>query len=201
MQDITAEEAGFVVSGKRGITLLVPAVPLTMPPVARQMINDLTISTIRLALHELAGHVSDEAPVDSGGLAQSFGADPANSSGGMELMGVDVVTGVEGRVFSALPHAVVMDQGRRPGAPISREGIEAIGLWAQRKLGMSPDEAKGAKFAIANAIVKRGLPAKQFAEKGLQSARPRIEVMLSVLGDSIGRALTTPRGQITSRPV
>lgn len=196
-----AEESGFVVSGKRGITLLVPPVPLTMPPVARQMINDLTISTIRLALHELAGHVADEAPVDSGNLAQSFGADPANSTGGMELMGVDVVTGVEGRVFSTLPHAVVMDQGRRPGAPISREGIEAIGLWAQRKLGMSPEEAKGAKFAIANAIVKRGLPAKQFAEKGLQSARPRIEVMLSVLGDSLSRALTTPRGQITSRPV
>jgi hypothetical protein len=181
-------------TGANAIVLNVPQVPVYAPDWVKQLISDVAVSTIRLALQELAGQVSDKAPVDSGALAQSFGADPATKDGGIEMLGIDISTGVEGRVFSSLPQAVVMDQGRRPGQPISMEGIDAIGLWAQRKLGMSREEASHAKWAIAHAIVAHGIEAKLFVEAGVAAARPRIEVMFSALSAEIGSVLTTKSG-------
>lgn len=177
--------------GDTSIALNIPEIPLWVEAKQRDVINRLTVGTIRLALAELAGHVSDRAAdySDTGHLAQSFSADPATQEGGIELLGVDVSTGLEGRVFSALPYAVVVDQGRRPGAPISIDGIDAIGLWAQRKLGLSAEEAEHAKYAIANQIVAQGLEGRFFVEAGFDAARPRIEVMFSVLANELAAAM------------
>lgn len=186
---------GGVGQRNTGITVRLADIPLWLPEEAKAEIAGLTIDTMRLALQYAAGAISGEAPVDSGQLAQSFTADPANSTGGIELTGVDLVSGIEGRVFSTLPYAVVMDQGRRAGQPISRAGIDAIGLWAQRKLGMSSDEADHAKYAIANVIVARGIEGTQYFQAGIDQARPTIEQMFRALADTVAQALVTKTGK------
>lgn len=188
---------GFAGHGKvpvHGIAINLPAIPLWVPAEARAELNNLVLASMRLAMQEAAGRVSDEAPRSEGILAQSFGADPATSTGGMELQGMDAAAGITGRVFSALPYAIVMDEGRRAGAPISRVGIDAIGLWAQRKLGLSADAADRAKWAIATSIVAHGFEGTGYFEKGVNSARPRIEQMFSILANQISLALVTPGG-------
>lgn len=175
-----------------GIEIRLPMIPLFVPDTARAVLNEITVNTVRLALHTIAGHVSDEAPVDSGQLAQSFGADPANATGGMELLGQDLVE-VTGRIFSSLPYAVVMESGRRAGAPISRAGIDAIGLWAQRKLGLSATEADNAKWAIATQIVAQGIEGKYYFETGVKAARPTVDQLFAALATEIGRQLTDGR--------
>lgn len=181
--------------GDYGIQVNVPQIPLWVPDDAKATLNRLALQTMRLALQEIAGRVSDDAPVDSGQLAQSFGADPATSTGGIELMGTDLTAGVTGRVFSSLPYAIVMEEGRTPGKPISRAGIDAIGLWAQRKLGLSAAEAEDAKWGIAFSIVKRGIDAKGYAKKGFDAAQPRVEQMFDILAEEIGLALVRSGGQ------
>lgn len=180
-----------------GIAIVLPDIPAWVPDAAKALLNDLAVSTTRLALQTAAGYISDEAGKfsDSGNLAQSFGADPATSTGGIELLGADATAGIHGRVFSSLPHAIVMDQGRRPGAPISREGIDAIGLWAQRKLGLSADEAKGAKWAIAAHLVAQGFPGYGYFEDGVNRARPQVEALFRALGDQLKEALFTKTGK------
>lgn len=185
--------AGASQVGNYGIQVKLPAIPLWLPEQSLAVLNQLTLNTLRLALQTVAGYVSDEAPVDSGLLAQSFGADPATQTGGIELLGQNTVSGISGRVFSSLPYAIVMDSGRRPGAPISREGIDAIGLWAQRKLGLSADQANRAKWAIAFGIVAQGIQGTGYFERGVNRARPTVEQMFVALGTEITRQLTGGR--------
>lgn len=178
-----------------GIVLKVPAIPLWVPAQAQLTLNTLIRQTVRLALMEVAGRVSDEAGkfADTGNLAQSFGADPATSTGGIELTGTATAgDGILGRIFSSLPYAIVMERGRRPGAPISRSGIDAIGLWAQRKLGLSAEAASRAKWAIAATIVAQGIEGKYYFEDGVAKATPRVEQMFTILGDQLTRALVKP---------
>lgn len=189
-------QAAAVRSRNYGIAVIFPEIPLYVPAKARQQLSDMVLDTIRLALQQAAGYLSGNAPVGAtGSLAQSFGADPATDTGGLELTGVDLDAGISGRVFSSLPHAVVMDQGRRPGAPISMEGIDAIGYWAQRKLGLSADEADRAKWAIANVIVAQGIEGTHYVDKSMDEWQPAAERLLNDLAADIGDALTrVPRG-------
>lgn len=180
-----------------GIAVILPDLPLWVPEKAKAVIASLMLSTTRLALQDAAGYISDEAGkfADTGNLAQSFGSDPATADGGIELLGRDATTGINGRVFSSLPYAIVMNDGRRAGAPISREGIDAIGLWAQRKLGLSADEAKGAKWAIAAHLVAQGFPGYGYFEDGVNRARPQVEALFRALGDQLKEALFTKTGK------
>lgn len=193
--EVGGSGVGIAGAGQRssGIEIRIPNLPLWVPDAAKQLINDLTMNTLRLALQLAAGAISQEVPVDSGALAQSFGADPATSTGGLEIIGVDVTTEVQGRVFSSLPYAVVMDQGRRAGSPISRVGIDAIGLWAQRKLGLSAEEASVAKWAIATYIVQHGIVGHYYFEAAMGSVRPTIENMFTALTREVATQLTTIR--------
>lgn len=180
-----------------GIEVRLPAIPLMVPAQASAVLTDLAINTLRLALQTAAGYISDEAShsTDTGALAQSFGADPATVTGGMELLGVDMVSGVTGRVFSSLPYAAVINDGRRPGAPISRAGIDAIGLWAQRKLGLTADAADEAKWAIAASIVAQGIQGTGYFETGWNRAKPTVEGMFTALSSEIARQLTSTRAE------
>jgi len=179
------------------IELRLPDIPLMQPARALETVAGLVESTIRLALTYLAGVVGDKVPHDTGHLAQSFAADPATSTGGIELIGAKVGSeAIFGRVFSSLPYAIVMDQGRRAGAPIGREGIEAIGLWAQRKLGLSAEEAAHAKFAIAKSIMAHGIEAHEFIEAALAAGGPRVQVMFEQLSTQLRIALTDGRAGV-----
>jgi hypothetical protein len=179
-----------------GIALKLPRIPLWVPDEAAKQLTDLVVNSMRLALQEVAGRISEEAPIGATGhLAQSFGADPANSNGGIELTGTSRVfsnAGLTGRVFSSLPYAIVMNQGRRAGLPISRAGIDSIGLWAQRKLGLSADEANEAKWAIASSIQAHGIEGTEYFDKGVKSAEPVVAMMFQILGDQIAAALVKP---------
>lgn len=67
------------------------------------------------------------------------------------------------RVFNAANYAAVIEYGRRPGRfPPSA----AIVDWAQRRLGLTREQAKAAAFPIARAIAKRGLqPRRTMTDK------------------------------------
>lgn len=177
-----------------GIGVVLPDIPLWVPEQARAALLELTRQTMHLALQYAAGHISDEAPVGvSGALAQSFGADPATTTGGIELTGA-TPTGLQGRVFSSLPYAIVVDQGRRAGSPVSREGVEAIGLWAQRKLGLTADQADQAKWAIARAIWQYGTEGDEYFDRGVKASEPQIQALFAQLAADIQVELTRPRG-------
>lgn len=175
----------------RSIDFQLPNIPLWVPEQARQVISGLTRQTMHLALQDLSGYVSEAAPVNNGMLAQSFGADPATQTGGIEITGQAAGEVVTGRIFSSLPYAVVMDEGRRPGFPVSKVGIDAIGLWAERKLGLSSTDAKRVKYAIANTISRRGIKATHFFDNAVQRWRPRGDQMFNALGEQIVMALST----------
>lgn len=184
---------GVIGAGAKNNSISVnwPNIPLFLPLKAQVALNDLALKTLKLALQLAAGALSNEVPVDTGGLAQSFGADPSTPTGGTELMGVSLQsTEISGRVFSSLPYAIVMDQGRRPGAPISRDGIDAIGLWAQRKLGLTAEAANSAKWAIAQTIVAQGIEGHYYVEAAFKSVKPSIDQMFAALGQEIATQLT-----------
>jgi hypothetical protein len=188
--------AGMGTRPDYGIHVILPDIPLYVPTKAREAINTLALNTLRLALNVVAGEVSQAAGEfsDTGHLAQSFTADPATSTGGIEIIGASASSGdFGGRVFSSLPHAIVMEEGRRPGAPISRDGIDAIGLWAQRKLGLSKEESDGAKWAIVYNIVAQGISGKGYFEQGVNRARPTVEGMFQALGAAVAAELVSTK--------
>lgn len=188
--------AGSQSVGQRqhGIEIKWPDIPAWVPEETRQELNQVTLSVMELAIQLVAGYVSDNAPVDSGGLAQSFGAYPATVDGGISITG-EIQSGITARTFSSLPHAIVMNDGRQPGKPISRVGVDALGLWAQRKLGLSAEEAERVKWAIANAIIKRGIPGTLYFDKGVGQATPAVQAMFTDLAQQIASALFTPTGK------
>lgn len=63
-----------------------------------------------------------------------------------------------GRVYNRAAHARWVDHGRKAGSKMPP--TKSLALWAQRKLGLTAQEAKGASFAIARAIARRGLAAR-----------------------------------------
>lgn len=71
-------------------------------------------------------------------------------------------------VFNAARYAGIIEHGRRPG------GFPPLALmrdWAQRRLGLSREEAERAAFPIARAIARRGL----LARRVLTDSLPTIE--------------------------
>lgn len=68
------------------------------------------------------------------------------------------------RVYNVAPYAAVIETGRRVGA--TRPPIGALTDWAQRRIGLSREDARKAAFAISKAIQKRGLlPRKVMGNK------------------------------------
>jgi len=61
------------------------------------------------------------------------------------------------RLYNAAKYAGVIEKGRRPG---TFPPTTAIRDWAQRRLGLTREEAQRAAFPIARAIAKRGLMAR-----------------------------------------
>lgn len=72
------------------------------------------------------------------------------------------------RVYNDAPYAGVIEDGRRVG---KFPPITPIQDWAQRRLGLSREEARKAAFPIARAIARRGL----LARKVLTNKLPDIE--------------------------
>lgn len=174
------------------ISALFPNVPLLTeaPDALMALVAKIEEHAARVALHYLGNVLADAVPIDTGELAQSFQADPATATGGIELTGVSFAEeGVVGRIFSSLPQAAVMDEGRRPGSPVNRAGIEALTSWAERKLGVTGKEAVSAAFAIAATIRAKGMTGTNYADRALQIAEPQLTVIFANAGEAIAAAL------------
>jgi hypothetical protein len=151
-----------------------------------QVLDELTEAGLRA----LATAIAAAAPRDTGALAESFGFDPAAEVGGLELIGhSDATELVTGRVFSTLPYIEVIEDGRLPGTFVSREGLDALTGWAQRKLGATGPDALRAAFAIATAIERRGLPPQHILEQGIAGAADAIEQLLTEAGAAVAERL------------
>lgn len=196
--------AVVVVAGKKGsVELRVPVSPLTVPGAAVPVLVGLIRDYVEMATSYLAGVAAERAPKNLGLLAQSLQANPAGSTGGIELLGGVLIdplgaapVEITGRVFSSLPYAYVMDQGRRKGGPISRAGVASIGLWVRRKLGLSGKEAQSAMYAIAWSIRHKGIKPTYFMSKAAQSARPRVQQIFETLNAALAQGLVQDRGGV-----
>ena len=166
--------------------------PLWNTDQARQVLTDQARAYLELALQDLAGFISEEAPVGvSGNLAQSFGASPATADGGIEITGSTLET-LEGRVFSSLPYAIVIDQGRTPGARMPPPA--ALITWVERVLqvGGSREEVETVAFLVARAIGRKGIQARNFVAAGVEKWTPRGEAVFALLAEAIASGLVKP---------
>lgn len=80
----------------------------------------------------------------------------------------------------ASPYNAIIEHGRRAGSKAPRTNM--IAIWAQRRLGLSPEEAKRAAWPIAQAIKRRGLVPRRVAEGALDS-------IIAVVRDETRKAL------------
>lgn len=165
-------------------------VPLFSTERARAVFAQVGRFHFQLAAETIAGYISEEAPVGvSGSLAQSFGSYPATADGGIEVYG-NTVESLGARVFSSLPHAIVIDQGRAPGARMPP--VDAIMLWVERVLGIAESddfELEEVAWAIAKSIQRRGITPRNFMEKGVRRALPQVESVFEIMGEAIAIAL------------
>lgn len=81
------------------------------------------------------------------------------------------------RIYNNAPYAAVIEEGRRPGKGVSREGQVALARWAIRK-GLVEGKgkaraaaAKGVAFAISRALKKRGLKGRRVMGRVLDKIR------------------------------
>jgi hypothetical protein len=92
--------------------------------------------------------------------------------------------GVLGVVGTPSVYALVIEDGRRPGKGVSKEGREALAMWAVGILGVTPKEAPGVAFLISRKIKAKGIAAKHPFQNALQKHEPHV---LRMFEDACGR--------------
>lgn len=110
------------------------------------VVHEETVNVMDLVVRRLEKEVVEGTPRGVGGDAGLAGS----------IFGEVTGTGmpVKGIVGSPMEYAVVVEKGRRPGKRMPPVG--PIALWAQRKLGVSAEEAQSVGFAIARTIAIKG---------------------------------------------
>lgn len=170
-----------------------PSVQLFTQPegAIAELVDGIMQNAAHVGLLAVADAIAIVAPHDQGGIANSFRTDPASSVGGLELTGASFLDeGIVGRVFSSLPQAVVLEDGRQPGTYVNAEGIAALTAWAGRKLGVSGKDATSAAFAIATLIHKRGLPGRHYLAQAAPLAQAQVALIFENAGEAIAAALS-----------
>lgn len=154
------------------------------------VLTDKAREFFELALQDLAGYISDEAPVGvSGSLAQSFAG---SADGGREITGSSLAD-LTGRIFSSLPHAIVIDQGRTPGARMPPPA--ALETWVRRVLnvGGSEAEVRTVAWLVARSIGRNGIKARHFIEAGVSKwTNERADALWQAMADAMAAALVAP---------
>ena len=113
-----------------------------------------------LIVRRLESEVVKRTPVGVGGNAGLRGS----IHGEVAAYGKSV-TGTVGTPFE---YGEVVEKGRRPGKAMPP--VSPIALWAQRKLGVSADEAQGVGFAIARKISIEGFEGAHMFEKAWKAS-------------------------------
>lgn len=143
------------------------------------------------ATNHLANLVADRIPGAVRGFGFASGALKNSILASPFVRKVGAI--VEGIVGSPLLYAPVIEDGRRPGAPISQTGVTNIGLWAVRKLGEKLVK-NGDSFAqeinlyqigfpIAAAIKARGFKAPyqnglRMFQRAAEAGQAQVEALL-----------------------
>lgn len=141
--------------------------------VRRELLGTMTALTMHLE-----GEVADALPAVSGLTRASIVSDAWSTP-----------TGALGVVGSASIAALVLEQGRKPGKGVSKEGQEALAVWAQEKLGVTKVEGLGIAHALSFKYKLHGLPAKKPFEKTLAAQRGQIEQMFETCAQRIAAKL------------
>ena len=92
--------------------------------------------------------------------------------------------GVLGVVGTPSAYAPVIEHGRKPGKGVSKEGREALAMWAIGILGVGPKDAPGVAFLISRKIKSKGIAAKHPFQNALQKHESHV---LRMFEDACGR--------------
>ena len=120
-----------------------------------QQYSEQTIRELVIIVNQQAAQITREAtqatPVGVGGLLrQSWVLSPATATNPVAIVG------------SSREYLLPVEMGRAPGKGVSRDGQEAIALWAQRKLGTTLQEGKSLAFLLSQRYKSEGRPAQGF---------------------------------------
>jgi len=77
-----------------------------------------------------------------------------------------------------------VNNGRKPGGS-KLPPIEPLKLWAQKRLGLSGDEAKGAAFGIARNIYKFGIQPSYFYDRAVAALEETFEANQEQIAESV----------------
>lgn len=155
------------------------------PEKLRAVLRSIEADHVDLAMQAVRGHVAERTPIDQGTAARGWQTERLGAVSG------DIVGG---RVINTIPHAIVLDQGRRPGFGVSLAGQVAIGRWVNRVLGLSGRDAERATMAIVYKIRKRGMPARRFVASGLEASRGELSAIEAALARVYADAVGKPGG-------
>ena len=106
-------------------------------------------------------------------------------------------TGVLGVVGTPSAYAPVIEHGRKPGKGVSREGREALAMWAIGILGVAPKDAPGVAFLISRKIKAKGIAAKHPFQNVYQKHEPYV---LRMFEDACGRVAAHLAGSAGGAP-
>ena len=122
--------------------------------------RELTLA-MNQSLDFVRGQVAVRTPVNVGTLRDS-----------LNYQIISPFPNLVGAVGSPSVYAPVMEFGRKPNSRMPP--VDAIALWAVRKLGLSPEEAEGAAWAIAKSIAKKGIEGKYMFKEGFEVSTPHV---------------------------
>ncbi len=89
------------------------------------------------------------------------------------------------RVFNDAPYAGIIEDGRRPNSRFPPRG--PIARWAQRRLGLSEEEARGVAYVIAAKIAERGLIGRKVLANATEKLRG---IIITEILHELNRALS-----------
>ena len=112
---------------------------------------------------------AEAPPSDPGGKGTGGAFNTGRFSGAWDATAIPE----GGLIFNRTPYGPVIEHGRRVGArqPPFKVPLDVIARWAQRRLGLSYEEAKRAAYPIARAISKRGLKPRNIMSGALPALR------------------------------
>ena len=96
--------------------------------------------------------------------------------------------GLQAIIGTPIEYGDVVEMGRRPDK--TKPPVEPIALWAIRKLGVSPEEAKGIGFVIARKIGKEGFEGAHMFEKTMKELDPWIMEQLNSIAERVNERIT-----------
>jgi len=114
---------------------------------------------------------------------QVTGRTPVGVTGNLRQSIMPVTRGTtpqnfEGELATSLIYGLPVERGRRPG---KFPPVDAIELWVQRKLGVSPDESRNVAYLIARKIAVSGTQGAFMFEKGFEAGKePAIRIWQDV---------------------